>query len=332
MNTHEQLLDILKRLLQAKQRKPGTFVRITQQMLVMICQHAKDAISNEPVIVRIAPPLNVVGDIHGQFYDLLRIFEANGHPPDQQYLFLGDYVDRGTQSIETITLLLVYKILFPNHIFLLRGNHECADVNEFHGFKTECVSRYSPRLWNVFNDVFSVFPIAAIVGEKIFAAHAGISPDIMNIKYFDSIERPIPIVEKPLEDLMWSDPDSLAEDWGPNPRGHSYVYGPTQAHKFLDENDLDIILRSHQNVDGGLEFPFEPDRCVVTIFSAPIYGDPVGNDGTVMKIDQNLVCTFNQIKPLERRIVHPIGKGNEIDNILEKSGPPANMLNRSKKL
>lgn len=303
MDTHQQLVETLKKLLQAKKRKPGTLVRLTQQMLVMTCQIAKETISNEMALIKLTPPVIVVGDIHGEFYNLLRIFEQNGKPPDQQYLFLGDYVDRGSQSIEVITILLIYKILYPEHIFLLRGNHESPEINEINGFKTECVSRYSPRLWNVFNDVFSVFPIAAIIGSKIFATHAGISPKIEKINFFDTIERPITkiIDSGPIEDLAWSDPDPSAEDWKENSRGRSYFFGPNQIHKFLDDNELEVLVRAHQNVPGGFEFPFEPDRCVVTIFSIPTQGDPVGNDGAVLKIDKDLSCSFNTLKPLERR-------------------------------
>ncbi|KAK8837739.1 hypothetical protein M9Y10_036274 [Tritrichomonas musculus] len=303
MDTHEQLLDTLKKLLQAKKRKPGTLVRVTQQMLVMICHIAKETFLKDMPLVKIDPPVLVVGDIHGEFYNLLRIFDQNGKPPDHQYLFLGDYVDRGNQSIETVTLLFIYKILYPEHIFLLRGNHESPEVNENYGFKSECASRYSPRLWNVFNDTFSVLPIAAIIGSKIFATHAGISPKIEKLDFFDSMERTVSNIagSGPIEDLVWSDPDSSIDDWKDNPRGNSYLFGPSQIHKFLDDNDLEVLVRAHQNVPGGFEFPFEPDRCVVTIYSIPTPGDPVGSDGAVLQIDKEFSCSFSTIKPLERR-------------------------------
>jgi serine/threonine-protein phosphatase PP1 catalytic subunit len=175
-----------------------------------------------------------VGDIHGQYYDLLRIFEEVGHPPDQKFLFLGDYIDRGPQNIETIALLLVYKILYPEHVFLLRGNHETSDVNALHGFKSECSSRYSPRLWTIFNEVFDVLPIAASIGHKIFACHGGISPDIADVQFFDSVQRPVNPVDGPLADLIWSDPDPFDDGCHPNPRGQSFCYGFEQTHKFLD--------------------------------------------------------------------------------------------------
>lgn len=316
MDTHQQLLTALHRLLQAKNRKPGTYVRLTQQTLVMICTIAKDVIQNEPVIHDLSPPINVVGDIHGQFFDLLRIFDTIGHPPDQKYLFLGDYVDRGRQSIETVAILLVYKILYPEHIYLLRGNHECPEVNEIHGFKSECVSRYSPRLWNVINEVFTVFPIAALIGKKIFCIHAGISPDMPSIKFFDTLERPITKVTKPVLDLMWSDPDPLAEEFSKNPRGTSCVFGLKQVQKFLEDNDLEVVIRAHQMVSGGFEFPFEPERCFVTVFSAPCSGIETDNDGAIMNINESLNCSFTFIKPLERRLNITRPPKSDIEEIL----------------
>ena len=161
-----------------------------------------------------------LGDIHGQYYDLLRLFEYGGFPPEANYLFLGDYVDRGKQSLETICLLLAYKIKYPENFFILRGNHECASINRIYGFYDECTlfslvlfvlspypslhfhfqhhffffrlgkRRYNIKLWKTFTDCFNCLPIAAIIDEKIFTMHGGLSPDLQSMEQIRRVMRP----------------------------------------------------------------------------------------------------------------------------------------------
>ena len=132
----------------------------------------------------------ICGDIHGQYYDLLRLFEYGGFPPEANYLFLGDYVDRGKQSLETICLLLAYKIKYPENFFVLRGNHECASINRIYGFYDECKRRYNIKLWKTFTDCFNCLPIAAIIDEKIFTMHGGLSPDLNSMEQIRRVMRP----------------------------------------------------------------------------------------------------------------------------------------------
>lgn len=132
-----------------------------------------------------------VGDIHGQYGDLIKIFEKGGFPGDVNYLFLGDYVDRGKKSIECICLLLAYKIKHPENFFMLRGNHECASINRIYGFYDECKRKYNLKLWKIFSDVFNVMPVAALIGEKILCMHGGLSPELKNLQQITSIPRPI---------------------------------------------------------------------------------------------------------------------------------------------
>jgi serine/threonine-protein phosphatase PP1 catalytic subunit len=134
--------------------------------------------------------VQICGDIHGQYYDLLRLFEYGGFPPEANYLFLGDYVDRGKQSLETICLLLAYKIKFPENFFILRGNHECASINRIYGFYDECKRRYNIKLWKTFTDCFNCLPIAAIIDEKIFTMHGGLSPDLNSMEQIRRVMRP----------------------------------------------------------------------------------------------------------------------------------------------
>jgi serine/threonine-protein phosphatase PP1 catalytic subunit len=287
---------VLRRLLDDKDHKPGSPVRISQQSLATVCRLSKGVILADPLLVELGPPLHVIGDIQGEYDDLLRIFGKVGRPPDRKFLFLGDYVDGGTQGVETMALLLAYEVLHPSHVFLLRGSHEIADVNALHGFKTECVTRYSPRVWTMFNEVFDILPVAASIGHKIFACHAGMSPEITDLQFFETIQRPLANVTGPIADLLWSDPDPDGGGWTTNKRGKVFCYGPADAHKFLDTLKFEILLKSHQMVNGGFEFPFEPDRCVVTIFSAP-RGGAQDNNGAVMVINEDFECSFVSIKP-----------------------------------
>jgi serine/threonine-protein phosphatase PP1 catalytic subunit len=310
------LLSTLQRLLQAQSRKPGTLVKLNQQTLVMICELAKSVIFNEPFLLELTPPIKIVGDIHGQFFDLLRIFQMLGYPSDAKFLFLGDYIDRGTQGIETMTLLLTYKILYPEHIYLLRGNHECAEVNGVLGFKAECSDRYSPRLWNIFNEVFNCMPMAASIGKKIFATHAGISPEIADLRFFDKIERPIDQVPDILIDLLWSDPDFGISGWEPNPKGRSYCFGLDEAHHFLDRINHEVLVRSHQMITDGFQFPFEPDRSVVSIFSAPDTGSDGEAIAGVMVVSETLECSFPILRPMDRRSRPSKNSLSPIDEII----------------
>lgn len=187
------------------------------------------------------------GDIHGQYSDLLRLFEYGGFPPDSKYLFLGDYVDRGKHSIETICLLLAYKIKFPSNFFLLRGNHECASINRIYGFYDECKRRFSVRLWKAFTDCFNCLPAAAVIDCKILCMHGGLSPELKSLDQIREIERPNDVPDQGLLcDLLWSDPDRDIEGWGENDRGVSYTFGADKVAEFLKKHDLDLICRAHQ--------------------------------------------------------------------------------------
>lgn len=237
------------------------------------------------------------GDIHGQYPDLLRVFEYGGYPPDSNYLFLGDYVDRGKQSIETICLLLAYKIKYPENFFLLRGNHECASINRIYGFYDECKRRFCVRLWKIFTDCFNCLPVTAVVDDKILCMHGGLSPELDSLNQIKVIERPVDVPDQGLLcDLLWADPDPQIRGWGDNDRGVSYTFGPDKVTEFLNKHDLDLICRAHQVVEDG--YQFFADRQLVTIFSAPNYCGEFNNAGALMCVDQTLLCSFQIIKPL----------------------------------
>jgi serine/threonine-protein phosphatase PP1 catalytic subunit len=290
---------IIEKLLEVRGCKNGKQVNLTENEIKGLCTKAREIFISQPILLELEAPIKVCGDVHGQYYDLLRLFEYGGFPPDSNYLFLGDYVDRGKQSLETICLLLAYKIKFPENFFLLRGNHECSSINRIYGFYDECKRRYNIKLWKLFSDVFNCMPIVAIIDEKIICMHGGLSPELTSLDQLTRIMRPTEIPDSGLLcDLVWSDPDKDIQGWNENERGVSYVFGPEVVATFLKKHDLDLICRAHQVVEDGYEFFGK--RQLVTIFSAPNYCGEFDNSGALMSVDETLMCSFQILKSTEK--------------------------------
>lgn len=284
---------LINSLLDLRAAKPSEFkaLPMNEQTLYDVCHLAKAIFEEQPMLLDISAPMKIAGDIHGQFFDLLRVFEYCGSPADTNYLFLGDYVDRGRNSIETITLLLAYKIKYQENFFLLRGNHECPNINRVYGFYDECNRRYSIKLWKTFADVFAWMPVAAIVSERIICMHGGLSPMLINAVEIDKIQRPAVVPDAGLLcDLLWSDPTTTTELWGDNDRGVSFSFGVEALRRFLSNNNLCLVCRAHQVVQDGYEF--FAARQLVTVFSAPNYCGSFNNAGAVMSVDDKLCCSF----------------------------------------
>lgn len=266
--------------------------------ITAICLAAREVFLSQPALIELSPPVKIVGDVHGQYSDLIRLFEMCGFPPASNYLFLGDYVDRGKQSLETILLLLCYKIKYPENFFLLRGNHECANVTRVYGFYDECKRRCNIKTWKTFIDVFNCLPIAAIVASKIFCVHGGLSPSLHAMEDIKRIQRPTDVPDYGLlNDLLWSDPSDTALDWEDNERGVSYCFGKAVINDFLLRYDMDLICRAHMVVEDGYEF--WNDRTLVTVFSAPNYCGEFDNYGACMSVSEELLCAFELLKPLD---------------------------------
>jgi len=236
--------------------------------ITAVCAAAREVFLAQPALLELDAPVKIVGDIHGQYPDLIRLFEMSGSPPSSNFLFLGDYVDRGKQSLETILLLLCYKLKYPENFFLLRGNHECANVTRVYGFYDECKRRCNIKIWKTFIDTFNTLPIAAIVAEKIFCVHGGLSPSLTHMDDIRNIARPTDVPDYGLlNDLLWSDPADMEEDWEANERGVSYCFGKKVITQFLERHNFDLVCRAHMVVEDGYEF--FTDRVLVTVFSAP---------------------------------------------------------------
>ena len=261
---------------------------------------AKEIFINEDNVQAVTAPVTVCGDIHGQFYDLLELFDIGGKCPDTNYLFMGDYVDRGDQSIETLCLLLCLKVRYPTRIFLTRGNHESSEITQLYGFYDECIKKYNNA--NIWKELFNLLPLAAIIDNKIFCLHGGLSPDLKTIDEIRELERKKDDVPSsgPMCDLLWSDPEERT-GWGVSPRGAGYIFGGDISQKFINTNNLLQINRAHQLVMKG--FSWSHENLVCTLFSAPNYCYRCGNQAGIMEISDNFNKNIQQFEP------NPIKRG-----------------------
>ncbi|KAH8682418.1 calcineurin-like phosphoesterase [Xylariales sp. PMI_506] len=317
--------DFIKRLLDAAYTgKVTKSVCLKNAEIVAICQRAREVFLSQPALLELDAPVKIVGDVHGQYTDLIRMFEMCGFPPSSNFLFLGDYVDRGKQSLETILLLLCYKLKYPENFFLLRGNHECANVTRVYGFYDECKRRCNVKIWKTFIDCFNTLPIAAIVAGKIFCVHGGLSPALSHMDDIRNIARPTDVPDYGLlNDLLWSDPADMEQDWEASERGVSYCFGKKVITDFLTTHDFDLVCRAHMVVEDGYEF-FN-DRVLVTVFSAPNYCGEFDNWGAVMSVSSELLCSFELLKPLDSSALKShIKKGRNKRNSMLNS-PPASV-------
>jgi serine/threonine-protein phosphatase 2B catalytic subunit len=272
--------------------------RIAKEELVKLVTDTNKIFKNEGNLIYLQDPLSVVGDIHGQYFDSLKILEIGGNPENTKYLFLGDFVDRGSFSIEVLVLLYSLKVSFPETIHMLRGNHECRQMTTFFNFRTECLYKYDQEVYDMFMDSFDLMPLACVINGKFIAVHGGLSPELKTLDDINRLER---FKEPPKQglfcDLLWSDPvdndDGICENiFRVNDvRGCSYFYGNEAVGKFLEQNNLLSIIRAHEaQLDGykmhawtgKSDFPV-----VITIFSAPNYCDVYNNKGAIIKFENN---------------------------------------------
>jgi serine/threonine-protein phosphatase 4 catalytic subunit len=224
-----------------------------------------------PLSLRRRSPLQLCGDVHGQFYDLRELFKCAGDCPTTSYLFMGDFVDRGYFSVETFLLLLALKVRYPDRMTLIRGNHESRQITQVYGFYDECLRKYgSPNVWRWCTDIFDFLALSAIVEERVFCVHGGLSPSINTVSQIRTIDRKQEVPhDGAMCDLMWSDPEEI-DGWGLSPRGAGYLFGGDVVDKWNRQNGLVLIARAHQLVMEGHKELFA-SRNLVTVWSAPNY-------------------------------------------------------------
>jgi serine/threonine-protein phosphatase 6 catalytic subunit len=258
----------------------------TNDLSQKLCDIVCDILLEESNVQPVSTPVTVCGDIHGQFYDLEELFRTGGQIPDTNYVFLGDFVDRGYYSLETLTRLLTLKAKYPDKITLLRGNHESRQITTVYGFYDECLNKYgNGNAWKYCCRVFDLMNIAAVIDNKILCVHGGLSPDINTLDQIRTIERNQEIPYKgAFCDLVWSDPEEI-DTWSISPRGAGYLFGARVTHEFMMVNELDLICRAHQLVQEGIKYMF--DDKLVTIWSAPNYCYRCGNVAAVLSFTES---------------------------------------------
>ncbi|KAG2674300.1 hypothetical protein I3843_13G113000 [Carya illinoinensis] len=283
-----------------------------------LCDSAERIFSSEPSVLQLKAPIKIFGDLHGQFGDLMRLFDEYGAPSTAgdiayiDYLFLGDYVDRGQHSLETISLLLALKVEYAHNVHLIRGNHEAADINALFGFRIECIERMGERdgiwVWHRINRLFNWLPLAALIEKKIICMHGGIGRSINHVEQIENLQRPITMEAGSivLMDLLWSDPteNDSVEGLRPNARGPGLVtFGPDRVMEFCNNNDLQLIVRAHECVMDGFE-RFAQGH-LITLFSATNYCGTANNAGAILVLGRDLVVVPKLIHPLPPAISSP---------------------------
>mmetsp|Transcript_24965 Transcript_24965/g.44472 ORF Transcript_24965/g.44472 Transcript_24965/m.44472 type:complete len:306 (-) Transcript_24965:60-977(-) len=274
---------------------------LAEDELKQLCDFVKEILVEESNVQPVNSPVTVCGDIHGQFHDLLRLFDTGGEVPTTNYVFMGDFVDRGYNSLEVFTMLMLLKARHPSCVTLLRGNHESRQITQVYGFYDECQRKYgNANAWRYCVEVFDYLTLSAVIDGKVLCVHGGLSPDIRTLDQIRTIERIQEIPhEGPFCDLMWSDPEDI-EAWNVSPRGAGWLFGRKVTQEFNHINSLELICRAHQLVQEGLKYMF-PEKSLVTVWSAPNYCYRCGNQAAVMEIDENMQEKFHQFEPAPRR-------------------------------
>ena len=275
---------------------------LSEEELKQLCEKAKEIFIEESNVQNVSAPVIICGDIHGQIYDLIELFKKGGEIPNSRYVFMGDYVDRGYNGVEVLELLLALKVKYPEHITLLRGNHESRQICFAYGFYEEITRKYgNANAWEYFTDLFDYLPLAALVEGKIFCVHGGLSPYISTVDQIRLINRKMEIPREGVFcDLMWSDPDDI-ETWIISCRGAGWIYGWKVVDEFTHINGLELICRAHQLVMEGFKYWFQ-NKNLCTVWSAPNYCYRCGNRASILKLDSDLARTIDYFDFSEKSV------------------------------
>ena len=287
--------------------------RLHKKYVFQIIIAVKAMVEAEPTMVETSVSrsnkLTVCGDTHGQFFDLINIFEINGYPSNTHgYLFNGDFVDRGSWSTEVALTLYAYKLLYPRTFLLNRGNHETDDMNRMYGFEGECKAKYSTdRVFKLFSESFSALPLATLIGQKFFVLHGGLFSDddisLDDIRKLNRHKQRQPGQSGLMMEMLWTDPQK-EPGRGPSKRGVGLQFGPDVTKRFCEKNGLEAVIRSHEVRMEGYEV--EHDGRCITVFSAPRYCDSTENRGAFINIESDYKLQYTQFDAAPHPDIKPM--------------------------
>lgn len=305
---------------------PNAPFPLKSELIIALCDQVQAILEKQPIVLKVRAPIKIFGDVHGQYTDLMRFFDLWGCPYDGNgndgdiesfdYLFLGDYCDRGSHSLETLCLLFALKVRYPDQVHLIRGNHEDKWINNGFGFSDECINRLGEdpvdedSVFSRVNRVFDWLPLAAVIDDKILCLHGGIGSSLNYVEDIDTLERPLEVIhevstseQQLVVDILWSDPTDSDSELGIQPNtirdpggtGNIVKFGPDRVEKFLKANNLSLIIRAHECVMDGFE-RFAGGQ-LITVFSATDYCGRHKNAGAVLIMKKNFELIPKLIYP-----------------------------------
>ncbi|RLN68263.1 hypothetical protein BBJ29_000846 [Phytophthora kernoviae] len=280
--------------------------KIPRNVVVRVVNEAMTLFRQDPTMVefKIAPAnhITIIGDLHGQLDDLLLIFRENGLPSESNpYLFNGDFVDRGDRGVEIAVIAYLLKLLYPRHVLFNRGNHEENSITQVFGFMKECESKYDRFVYDLFCESFRYLPLATLIDDRVLVVHGGVPRENVLLKELNTLDRSeydlTRYRTKPrnrrdrephrkmqlIRDLLWSDPKA-SKGYEENKRGAGTIYGPDVVQKFMTKNKLALVVRSHECVPRGFDWPYKEKGMLVTLFSASNYCGKANNLGCFMRV------------------------------------------------
>ncbi|OQS02982.1 calcineurin-like phosphoesterase [Thraustotheca clavata] len=284
--------------------------KLHKSYVMQILHTCLDRLQRKPNVTYLsiapAPHITIIGDLHGQLDDLLLILRENGYPsPENPYVFNGDIVDRGSRSIEVSLIILTWMLVYPDFVHINRGNHEDKSITEVFGFMKECAAKYDMEVYNLYCIVFKWLPLATVLDKRILILHGGVTREPITLEDIQKLPRQYYDLAKyrdngrtkeekkmfkhmrKVKDILWSDP-AAAPGWKENARGAGINYGPDHVYKFMVKNRLELVIRSHECVPKGFDWPYGAKGMLVTLFSASNYCGAANNMGCFMRIPQSL--------------------------------------------